>query len=79
MRIEVTTLIKSYDATVPLIGLAPGGFTFESVGGGTRLSRWGELDLGRAERLLAPILTRLLRSGWRTELANLKRLIEAGA
>ena len=27
----------------------------------------------------APILIRVLRSGWGTELSNLKRLIEAGA
>jgi hypothetical protein len=62
---------------VPLLGHAAMRFTFESVGGGTRLSREGEFGLGRAEGLLGPILTRLLRKGWRTEMANLKRLIEA--
>jgi uncharacterized protein YndB with AHSA1/START domain len=69
--------LLSYDAAVPLIGHAPGRFTFESVGGGTRLSRAGELKLGRAERLLGPVLIRVLRSGWGTELSNLKRLVEA--
>ena len=41
------------------------------------LSRGGEFELGRAEGLLGPILTRVLRKGWRIEMANLKRLIEA--
>lgn len=68
-----------YDAAVPLIGHAPGGFTFESIGDGTRLTRGGEVSLGRAEGLLGPVLARVLRGGWRTELSNLKRLIEAQA
>ena len=67
----------AYTATVPLIGETTGGITFESLDGGTRLLRWGELGLGRAEGFLGPMVTRLLRSGWGTELANLKRLIEA--
>jgi uncharacterized protein YndB with AHSA1/START domain len=66
----------SIEATVPLIGRTPGGFTFESVGNATRVSRWGEIDLGRAEGLLGPSLVRLLRSSWRVELRNLKRLLE---
>ena len=67
----------SMTTAVPLLGHAAMRFTFESVGGGTRLSREGELGLGRAERLLGPILTRVLRKRWRHEMANLKRLIEA--
>ena len=69
--------LVSMTTAVPLLGPAAMRFTFESVGGGTRLSRDGELGLRRAERLLGPILTRLLRKGWRHEMANLKRLIEA--
>ncbi len=65
-------------ADVKLLGHVPGAVTFENVAGRTRLSRWTEVDLGRAERLLGPLLARLLRSGQGTELANLKRLIEAG-
>ena len=67
----------SMTTAVPLLGRAAMRFTFESVGGGTRLSREGDLGLGRAERLLGPILTDVLRKGWRTEMANLKRLIGA--
>jgi len=67
----------SYTAALPILGRVIGGFTFESVGNGTRLSRWTEADLGRVEGLLGPLLTRLVRSGQGTELSNLKRLIEA--
>ncbi len=67
----------SITAAIPLLGQAAGGFSFETVGGGTRLSRVGELELGRAEGLLGPTLGRVLRRGWRTEMSNLKRLIEA--
>jgi uncharacterized protein YndB with AHSA1/START domain len=67
----------SLTTAVPLLGHGSMRFTFDSVGGGTRLSRGGEFGLGRAEGLLGPILTRVLRKGWRIEMANLKRLIEA--
>ena len=67
----------SMTTAVPLLGHAAMRFTFEGVGGGTRLSREGELGLGRAERLLGSILTRVLRKRWRIEMAKLKRLIEA--
>lgn len=68
--------VLSIEATVPLIGRAPGGFLFEGVGAATRLARWGEIDLGRAEALLGPVVVRLLRGGWRAELRNLKGLLE---
>jgi len=71
--------VITYAATIPILGQVIGGYTFESVGAGTRLSRWTEADLGRAERWLGPLFARALRSGQGTELANLKRLIEAGA
>lgn len=67
----------SMTTAVPLLGHAAMRFTFESVGGGTRLSREGEFGLGRAQGLIGPILSRFLHKGWRTEMANLKRLIEA--
>jgi uncharacterized protein YndB with AHSA1/START domain len=65
----------SYTVVVPLLGHVTGGFTFEDVGGATRLSRWS--DLSRANRLLGPILARVLRRTQRSEMSNLKRLIEA--
>ena len=69
--------LLSVTTTVPLLGHGAMRFTFESVGGGTRLSREGEMELGRTAGLLGPILARLLLRRWRTEMANLKRLIEA--
>jgi uncharacterized protein YndB with AHSA1/START domain len=67
----------SYTAVVPILGQAIGGFTFESVDGGTRISRWTEAELGRGEGLFGPLATRLVKRAQGTELANLRRLIEA--
>jgi hypothetical protein len=39
----------SFTAAVPLIGHVIGGFTFESVGSDTRLSRWTEMERGRGQ------------------------------
>lgn len=76
-QVEPGRLI-SFTAEVKLLGRVTGGFTFESVGGATRLSRWTEGELGRAEGLFGPIFARLARSGQGSEMSNLKRLIEAG-
>jgi uncharacterized protein YndB with AHSA1/START domain len=67
----------SYTAAIPLLGQVIGGYTFERVDDGTRLTRWTEAELGRAEGLLGPLFARSLNSTQGTELANLKRLIEA--
>jgi uncharacterized protein YndB with AHSA1/START domain len=69
----------SYTAAIPLLGRVIGGYTFEGVGGKTRLSRWTEADLGRAQGLLGSLVSRLVRRTQGTELSNLKRLIEARA
>ena len=69
--------LASFTAAIPVLGRVTGGFTFKSEGGGTRLSRWSDLGLGRAEGLLGSILDRVARRGQQTEMANLKRLIEA--
>jgi uncharacterized protein YndB with AHSA1/START domain len=67
--------LVSYAVAVPLLGHVTGGFVFENVGGATRLSRWS--DLSQANRLLGPILARVLRRTQGSEMSNLKRLIEA--
>jgi hypothetical protein len=67
----------SYVAVVPILGRVVGGYTFESVEGGTRISRWTQAELGRAEGLFGPLVGRLVNGSQGTELANLKRLIEA--
>jgi uncharacterized protein YndB with AHSA1/START domain len=64
-------------AAIPLLGHVEGGWTFESLSGGTRMSWRSELGLGRAERLLGPAFARLVRRSQRPELSNIKRLIEA--
>lgn len=69
----------SFTADVPLLGRLIGGFTFESVGNQTRLSRWTELEGSGAREMLGRMLSPVVRRSQGTELANLKRLIEARA
>jgi uncharacterized protein YndB with AHSA1/START domain len=69
-------LLVSFTAVVPLMGPLIGGFTFERVGGGTRISRWAELEATGARGMLGTVLAPVVRRAWSTELANLKRLIE---
>jgi uncharacterized protein YndB with AHSA1/START domain len=69
----------SYTAIIPILGQVIGGYTFDSVDGGTRVSRWTEAELGRAEGLVGPLAARLFKRAQGTELANLRRLIEAQA
>ena len=71
--------LVSFNADVALLGRLIGGFTFESEGGGTRLSRWTELEGGRARETIGTILSPAVRKAQGAELANLKRLIEARA
>jgi hypothetical protein len=69
--------LVSFTADVALIGSLVGGFTFERVGSGTRLSRWTELEAGGLRERLGATLAPVVRRSQGTELANLKRLIEA--
>lgn len=67
----------SFTAVVPLIGDLIGGFTLESVGGETRLSRWTELNAGGLRGAFGSLLAPMVRRSHGTELSTLKRLIEA--
>jgi hypothetical protein len=69
--------LVSFTAVVPGIGDLIGGFTIESVDGQTRLSRWTELKAGGLRGAIVSILAPIVRRSQGTELANLKRLIEA--
>ena len=69
--------LVSFTAVVPFIGDLIGGFTLESVDGGTRLSRWGELNAGGLKGAIGSALAPVVRRSWSTELSNIKRLIEA--
>ena len=69
----------SYAAKIPLLRGVGARLTFEPAEEGTRLTRSTEVELRPALTWLQPILARVLRSAQETELANLKRLIEARA
>lgn len=69
----------SFTAEVAVLGHLVGGFTFEGSGTETRISRWTELRSGGGNELLGKLLLPLVRRSQGTELANLKRLIEATA
>jgi uncharacterized protein YndB with AHSA1/START domain len=71
--------LVSFTAVVPLIGHLIGGFTFETVDDGTRLSRWTEMEATGARGMLGALLGPVVRRAQGTELANLKRLIEQAA
>ncbi len=49
---------------------------FEPTATGTRLTRFGEIELIKVLRPLEPLLGRVILGGWRRELGNMKRLLE---
>ena len=64
-----------FEGSVPLLGHPNMRLSFEPSGGGTRLTRMAELDLAGPLRILQPLLARVFES----EMASIKRLIEADA
>ncbi len=54
-------------------------FTFESVAGGTKVTRVTEAELGGFFKLAEPLVARMLRRQFETNFANLKDLLEAQA
>jgi uncharacterized protein YndB with AHSA1/START domain len=71
--------LLAYTSDLPLLGRILGGATFETVGTSTLMSRWSESQAGGLRGALIRLLTPLLLRAQRTEMANLKRLIEARA
>jgi uncharacterized protein YndB with AHSA1/START domain len=69
--------LVSFTAVLPIIGDLIGGFTFETAGDGTRLSRWTEMHAGGLRGVLGALLAPAVLRGQKTELSNLKRLLEA--
>ena len=69
----------AFTSDIPILGRILGGFTFETVGESTRLSRWSEMKTGGFQGALGALLGPVVRRAQRTEMANLKRLIEARA
>ena len=68
----------SFVAEIPILRRAEVRLVFESVEGGTRVTRTSEVEPGRVLRFLLPLLLPLLTSVQNTEMANIKRQIEAG-
>jgi uncharacterized protein YndB with AHSA1/START domain len=54
-------------------------YTFESVEGGTKVTRVAEAEMGGFFRLAEPIAARMMRRQFETNFANLKDLLETQA
>jgi uncharacterized protein YndB with AHSA1/START domain len=67
-----------YTSKVPLLGSVGGGFAFEPVEQGTRLTLTTDGD-GGILGFLGPVLLGFIRSSQQIELRNLKRLVESAA
>ena len=66
---------KSISSPIP----AKGGYTYDSVEGGTMVTVVGEVELGGFFKLAKPFIVREGKKEWETSLANLKDLLEAQA
>ncbi len=55
------------------------GYTFESVAGGTKVTRVAEAEMSGFFRLAEPLVVRMMRRQFETNFANLKDLLEAQA
>ena len=66
---------KSIKSPIP----ATGGYTYESVEGGTKVTVVGEVEPGGFFKLAKPIIAREGKREWETSLGNLKDLLEAHA
>jgi hypothetical protein len=66
-----------YTAKVPLLGNLGGGFSFERVEQGTRLTRTTEGEFTGVRGFVVPMLLGSIRSSQQIELNNIKRLVEA--
>jgi uncharacterized protein YndB with AHSA1/START domain len=84
-RIEATNEITGYEPNRKLVNKvtsgpvsgAEGGYTFESVDGGTRLTFVVEADTSGIFKLADPLVSRMFKRQQETNLANLKDLLEA--
>ena len=54
-------------------------YTFESVAGGTKLTRVAEAEVSGVFKLAEPLFARMMRRQFETNFANLKDLLEAQA
>ena len=83
-RIEATPEVVTYepDGRFDIHSNAPIPFTvrhtFETSGTGTRVSVVGEGDTSKLPRLARPIVERIAKRQFRSDLERLKQLLEAG-
>lgn len=84
-RIEQTVQVAEYEPNkkmaIKTAGPIPseGGYTFESVAGGTRVTLTGQTETGGFFKLADPILARMAKRQLEADLANLKELLEVQA
>lgn len=68
----------SFVAEIPILRRAGVQLVFESIEDGTRVTRTSVVEPGPVLRFLLPLLLPLLTSVQNTEMANIKRQVEAG-
>ena len=68
----------SFVAKIPILRRAEVRLVFEPIAGGTRVIRTSEVEPGQVLRFLLPLLLPVLTSVQNTEMANIKRQLEAG-
>ena len=85
-QLEVDNEVSAYEPNTkysikvtsgPITG--GGGYTFEPVEGGTKATFGFDADLGGFFRMAEPLVVRMLRRQYETNLNHLKDLLEAGA
>ena len=85
-RVESTLEVVEYEPNRRFVLKSTSGpvanedtFTFEPVKGGTEVTRKTEGEMGGFFKLAEPLVDRMLRRQFETNLANLKDLLEAQA
>ncbi len=83
-RIEVENEVTAFEPNARVVFKTISGpvksensFTFESLEGGTRVTEAIDLEAGGFFRVAEPLLARMIRRQFETNLANLKDLLEA--
>ena len=85
-RIESTQEVAEYEPNSKFAFKSTSGpvasedeYTFESVAGGTKVTRVAEAEMGGFFRLAEPLARRMMQRQFETNFANLKDLLEAQA
>lgn len=83
-RMALTAKVTEYEPNKKWGGTVSSGnmqleehFIFDSIAGGTKLTRVYDVQLGGILKLLAPMVLSSMRSGSKKSLSNLKSILEA--